>query len=156
MRRDATLGGLLATLALAVAGCGGSAARPTPNFATIANTICTNADTEIAALPAGGSSLGALAAQAQRELPIVRTEVRQLSALVAPRSEQADFSTALSAAHQQLPLIARLISAVRAQRTASVATIALRARALDQRDKATMAALGLNACASQALPRGRG
>jgi hypothetical protein len=146
---------LAAVIAAAVGGCGGST-PPTPNFAAIADTICTNADLAIAALPAEGSSLTSLTAAAGRELLIVRTELTQLSALTAPSSETTEFASALSATRSEVSIVAGLVSAVRSGDTSRVVTLAIDGNRTDALAKTAMTALHLGDCAREAVPRGQG
>jgi erythromycin esterase-like protein len=154
MPRGATFAGLLAALAIALAGCGGTSNRPTPQFAAIANAICVNADREVEALPAVRRSLGSLAAAARREIPIVRTELTQLSALAAPPGQAARFAAALATTRRQVSLVAGLVAAVRSANGSRVVTLALASHEADKRAKTEMRALGLGACARAAKPRG--
>ncbi|HEX2702621.1 MAG TPA: hypothetical protein VHM72_04220 [Solirubrobacteraceae bacterium] len=138
---------------MALGGCGG-AMPATPNFSAVANTICTNADDEIVGLPAERRSLVSFAHEAQLELPIVRTELKQLTVLTAPASKAPEFASALASTRRELELVARLIAAVRAQNAARIATVALAADEADGQAKTAMTSLGLGACAREAVPRG--
>lgn len=153
MPRGATFAGLLAALAIFLAGCGGTSNRPTPQFAAIANAICVNADREVEALPAAGRSLDSLAAAARREIPIVRSELTQLSALTAPPGEASRFAVALATTRRQVSLVAGLVAAVRSANSSRVVTLALAGKETGKRAKAEMTALGLGACARAAKPR---
>jgi hypothetical protein len=159
MQRRARLGASLAT-ALLLAGCGGgggagaSSAPPTRQFAAIADTICANANADIAALPAPADTLRSQALAARREVSIVRTELSQLSQLRAPASQEARFLAALAITRRETALVTRLSAAVRAGDAARVTTLALRARAVVASSQTAMTALGLAACAREAQPRG--
>lgn len=154
MSRAAISAAVALTIAAAAGGCGGSA-QPTAQFAPIANTICRDADIAIEALPAGGSSLQALARTARRELPIVRREVAQLSLLTAPASKAAEFATALASTRRETTVVAELVAALRDHKPSRVATLALAGSSADLRSKTAMTALGLAACAREAQPRRR-
>jgi hypothetical protein len=146
-------GASLAALAVALAGCGGTT-NATPEFSAIANTICANADAQIVALPAERRSLVSLARSAQRELPIVRSELLQLSELTAPASKATEYASALANERRELVLITRLIKAVHARNAALIATVALAADEADSQAKTALTSLGLGACAREAVPRG--
>jgi hypothetical protein len=145
--------GVLASLAVAVAGCGGTTTA-TPSFSAIANTICANADAEIVALPPERRSLVSLARVARHELPIVRNELAQLSELTAPASKAREFASALASTRRELVLVPRLIAAVHAENAARIATVALAADEADMQAKTAMTSLGLGACAREVVPRG--
>ena len=154
-------GALLACAAL-LAGCGGggggspapAGARPTRQFAAIADTICANANAAVSALPAPGASLGSLARSAEREVPLIDTELTQLGELTAPRRREARFLAALAATRHEVSLVTRLVAAVQAGRRPQVASLALRAQLAANQAKTEMTALGLSACAREAQPRG--
>ena len=154
MRLNATFGGLFGSLALALTSCG-SSAEPTRHFAAIADTICTNADGAIAALPVEGASLPSLARTAARELPIVRAELSQLAVLTAPTSKADAFARALASTRRETALVAQLLAALRAGQASRVATLALEGRVVDTQAKTAMTTLGLDACAREATPRGQ-
>jgi hypothetical protein len=147
---------LLLGVVVALAGCGGTrgAVHATPQFVAIADTICANANSEIAALPASGRTLQALAVTAARELPIVRLELTQLSALTAPAPREAQFEAALATTRREDDLVSRLIAAVRAGNITRVTTLALRGRAVAASAQTAMTSLGLSACAREAVPHG--
>jgi hypothetical protein len=155
MARTATRGGL-ALLAVALAACGGSSARPTPHFAAIADTICVQANAEVAALPAARTTLAGLALEAQRELSIVRAELSQLAQLTAPVGDQGRFATALATTRDQLVLISRLIAAVRSDNEPKVVSLAFEGNTIDARVRVAMRAAGLSDCAEAVEPRGGG
>ncbi len=139
------------SLALVLAGCGGSGT--TPQFAARANAICGQADTEIEALPAAHSrSLHALATEARSEVPIVRSEVARLAALTAPSSEREEFTTALALERSEIGLIGKLIIAVDARDRARIARLAEQGDRIDARAKTATTELGLSECSIDAQP----
>ncbi|MGD0198469.1 MAG: hypothetical protein ABSC56_11280 [Solirubrobacteraceae bacterium] len=131
---------------LVLTGCGASTRPPTAHFAAVATTICSDAAEQLAALPAPSGTLDGAVAQASSALGIVRSELRQLAALNAPPSLAGRFAKALAAGRAQTATVAQLLRAIRAGDAREVATLALRAKAVDARARAAIAALGLPAC----------
>jgi hypothetical protein len=147
--------GVLILLALVLPGCG-STTKVTHDFSAIANTICTDADAAIVALPAERRSLASLARAARQELPIVRDELTQLSELTAPAGKAKGFASALASTRLELALVTRLIAALHAQNAGQIAAVALAADEADRQAKTAMTSLDLGACAREVVPRGAG
>ncbi|MGA2471558.1 MAG: hypothetical protein ABSG64_12830 [Solirubrobacteraceae bacterium] len=154
MPASKTIAAALAALSVVLAGCGGSHAGVTPDFAAQANAICTTADREIEALPASGTGLRALAAEAEEEVPVLQAELSGLQALTPPPSEQAQYATALSTTKQELSVIQALIVAVRAGEDERVLELGIRGDSVIATVQTEMTTLGLPKCALSVEPRG--
>jgi hypothetical protein len=160
---------LIATAALAIAGCGGddettsstgasgaTGVSGTPlseeEFVSQADAICATVNSRIEGLQAPRNDLASIADFAQQGLEIVQPALQELQALVPPEDLQAQFDDYVSRVEDQVDLQDQLGAAAAAGDTEEVDSLIEQLQAGNNNEAARD--LGLNECAKDASPQG--
>jgi hypothetical protein len=146
-----TVAGAAVTVALIVAGCGGSS-NETASFDGKVQTICAAADRQLGALGTPPALSGkrrdeVLARLVAREIPIDKSEIRKLGSLNAPGAERAPYADAVAEARDDVGALAKIVAALRSGSAAKLDSITEQSGALSDIAVAAMKRLHLNSCA---------
>jgi hypothetical protein len=154
--------------ALLLAGCGGTSTSkggyggttPIPSvkssaFSVQANRICLKIGTQIASLaaPTGNASESTTL---DAELPLLRSEVTQLTALTPPAAQLGDWHTVLQELNTVVAIVPQLSSAASADDTTELMLLARKITPITATDTAQLNKLGLGRCAADYEPGGSG
>lgn len=169
--RSAALLAVIASAALAIAGCGGGDDTTTAStgasgasgvggttplseeeFVSQANAICADVNSQIAALQAPTNDLPSLADFAQQGLEIIQPVLEQFQALVPPEDLQAQFDDYVSAVQHQTDLDQQLADAATAGDAQEVNSLVKQLQTADNDQAASD--LGLDECAKDTQPQG--
>jgi hypothetical protein len=144
---------------LALAGCGGSSSSSSSSgsttsrasFITQASAICTNVNTEVAALPAIRTGAELLKTGA-RELAESSAALDQLKAVTPPAATKVAFGRYVAGIVQEEAILKQALAAIKAGNSAQAQRLAVQSKTLGLKDNAEANNLGLPACAANAEP----
>jgi hypothetical protein len=140
------------TVALCVAGCGGSdSGSSLTSYRASVNKICATYNAKITALPAKTASTISGLAKVEGE---ASAGLHQIKALTPPGSMSARVNRWVDSLKQSYTDASQAIAALRAGDVARARSFALAGAALNSRDNAEARSLGLPSCAANPQPSG--